>query len=296
MHGDARRWTWGCDRTGPPDWSNDRCGGPWRAGRLGAVRILQVTHATSVDWRLALVLIALVAIAAATSRVANLGLERQKGFAAARAVVQLTIVALVIAAVLSSLVWSVAFVVFMFGVASVTAQRRMRVPGKQLAWVAFALLIGAGPVIAISFGSGVVPLNGAGMIPIAGIVIGNTMTAAILAGRRAFDEVSRQMGLYEAGLALGLHSKDAALLVINPTASEGLLPALDSTRTVGLVTLPGAFVGVLLGGGTPVEAGAAQILVLVGILAAQALATAVLIRLVAQARVVRGDLHGRYPR
>jgi ABC-type iron transport system FetAB permease component len=38
------------------------------------------------------------------------------------------------------------------------------------------------------------------------------------------------------------------------------------------VTLPGAFVGVLLGGGSPLQAGAAQLLVLIGLLAAEVLA------------------------
>jgi putative ABC transport system permease protein len=71
---------------------------------------------------------------------------------------------------------------------------------------------------------------------------------------------------------------------------------LDQTRTVGLVTLPGAFIGVLLGGGTALQAGAAQVLVLLGLMAGQAITCAVLLRLVAQARVVRADLAATYPR
>jgi len=34
-------------------------------------------------------------------------------------------------------------------------------------------------------------------------------------------------------------------------AALALVPGLDQTRTVGLVTLPGAFVGVLLAGASP---------------------------------------------
>ena len=141
-----------------------------------------------------------------------------------------------------------------------------------------------------------IPLNGAGIIPIAGIVIGNAMTAATLTGRRAFDELSAHHGSYEAAVALGLPSPEAAHLVIQPSAREALMPGLDQTRTVGLVTLPGAFIGVLLGGGTAVEAGAAQVLVLIALLAAQAITAAALLRLVAGAHVVRGDLRASYPR
>lgn len=54
--------------------------------------------------------------------------------------------------------------------------------------------------------------------------------------------------------------------------------------------------GVFLGGGTALEAGAAQVLVLIGLLAAQAVTTASVLRLIATGRVVRGDLRDIYPR
>lgn len=248
------------------------------------------------DWRLAAVLALLVGVAVTASRLGRLGVGREQVVAAVRAVAQLAAVSLVIAAALRSPAWSSAFVLLMFVVASVTAAGRVGVPRAQLPWVMSAVAAGALPVLAVVLGSGVVPLNGAGLIPVAGIVIGNTMTAATLAGRRAFDEIGGRFGSYEAGLALGMTSGEAAYEVISPTAREALTPGLDQTRTVGLVTLPGAFIGVLLGGGTPLEAGAAQVLVLVGVMAGQAITAAVLLRLVAAGRLVRADLADRYPR
>jgi putative ABC transport system permease protein len=248
------------------------------------------------DWRLAVVLVALVAIAVAASYVGHLGVGREHLTAAARAVVQLAVVASVIAATLKSLVLSFGFVLLMFAVATATSARRIGVPRRHVPWVGAAILAGATPVLLLSIGSGVIPFEGAGLIPIAGIVIGGMMTAATLSGRRACDELTAQRGVYEAGLALGLPSREAAYLVIEPTAREALTPGLDQTRTVGLVTLPGAFVGVLLGGGTPVQAGSAQILVLVGLMAGQAVTAAVLLRLVASAKVVRRDLQEVFPR
>jgi putative ABC transport system permease protein len=47
---------------------------------------------------------------------------------------------------------------------------------------------------------------------------------------------------------------------------------------------------VLLGGGTPVEAAAAQVLVLIGLMAGQAITCAVLLRVIAPGRVRRRDL------
>lgn len=260
---------------------------PAAAGSAGTV---------SPDWRLAVVLVLLVAVAVAASVVGRLGVERTQVVAAVRAVLQLGLVSLVIATVLGSVWWSLAFVLVMFVVASVTSTGRIGTPRDQLPWVAFAIACGAGPVLGLVFASGVVPFNGPGIIPIAGIVVGNMMTAATLTGRRAYDEIAGKFGTYEAGLALGMTSPEAAFEVVQPTAREALTPGLDQTRTVGLVTLPGAFIGVLLGGGTPLEAGAAQILVLIGLMAGQAVTSAVLLRLVAAARVVRRDLVPTYPR
>lgn len=249
-----------------------------------------VTATPAADWRLAAVLVVLTAVAAVTSRLAHLGVEREQVVAAVRAVVQLAVVSLVIAAVLRSVGLSFAFVALMFVVATVTSTQRVGAPRAQLPWVGTAVAAGAVPVVGLILGSGVIPLNGAGVIPIAGIVIGNAMTAATLTGRRAFDELEAGRGAYEAALALGLRAPDAALLVLQPSARESLTPGLDQTRTVGLVTLPGAFIGVLLGGGSAIEAGAAQVLVLIGLMAAQAITTATLLRLVARGLVVRQGL------
>jgi putative ABC transport system permease protein len=51
---------------------------------------------------------------------------------------------------------------------------------------------------------------------------------------------------------------------------------------VGLVTLPGAFVGMLLGGASPVEAGAAQLFVPVALMAVQVVAVALVLELFAR--------------
>jgi putative ABC transport system permease protein len=252
--------------------------------------------AVAPDWRLAVVLVALLVLAVAAAILGRLGTEREYVTAGLRAVTQLALVSLVIAAALADVWWSLAFVLLMFAVATVTSTGRIRTPRSQLPWVALAIASGIVPVLGLIFASGVVPFNGAGIIPIAGIVVGNMMTAATLTGRRAFDELEGHFGSYEAGLAIGMTSPEAAFEVVAPTAREALTPGLDQTRTVGLVTLPGAFVGVLLGGGTPLEAGAAQILVLFGLMAGQAITSAVLLRLVAAARLVRRDLVATYPR
>jgi uncharacterized protein (TIGR00245 family) len=239
--------------------------------------------------RLAVALVALTVLAVAAGRASGTGQDRPVLVAALRATLQLAAVSAVLLAVVESLVLSLAFVLLMVAVATITAAGRvtgltLRAPGavSRTLWTALPIVGGAAPVVALVLGSGTVPLRGTAVIPVAGIIIGGAMTATSLAGRRLRDELTGRRGEVEAALALGFLRRDAVLLVGRPVAGTALVPALDQTRTVGLVTLPGAFVGVLLGGGTPLQAGAAQLLVLVGLLAAEVLAVWAVTELVAR--------------
>jgi len=239
-------------------------------------------------WQLGVALAALVVIAVVASVIGRLGTGRQSAVAAVRAVVQLGAVAAVILVVVRHWWATVLFVLVMLGVATWTSARRMS-EGRG-GWTAgIAILAGTVPVLAVVLVSGAVPLTGIAVVPIAGIVIGGAMSATSVAGRRALDQLSLRRGEYEAALSLGLVPRDAALVVVRATATEALVPALDQTRTVGLVTLPGAFVGVLLGSGDPVRAGAAQVLVLVGLLAAETVAVLTVVELVARGHIRRDE-------
>ncbi|GAA1855370.1 ABC transporter permease [Pseudonocardia ailaonensis] len=241
-----------------------------------------------VGWQLGVALAALVLLAVVVGVLGKLGTGRAAVLAAVRAVVQLGLVATVILAVVRSWWATVAFVLVMFGVASWTSARRMT-PGRSGLLAGVAIAAGTVPVLAIVLGSGAVPLTGIAVVPIAGIVIGGAMTATSVAGRRALDQLAARRGEYEAALSLGFLPRDAALLVVRESATDALVPALDQTRTVGLVTLPGAFVGVLLGSGDPVRAGAAQVLVLIGLLAAETIAVLAAVELVARSRIRRTE-------
>jgi putative ABC transport system permease protein len=225
-------------------------------------------------------LVALVAVAAAAAMIGQLGVGRAVVTASGRAVLQLAVVSVVIAGVLRSPWATAAFVLLMLSVAVVTSARR--VSSIRHGWPVVAPIVaGVLPVGGAVLLAGTMPLTTIAVLPIAGILIGGAMTATSLAGRRALDELRQRHGEYEAALALGFTPRDAALEICRPTAGRALVPALDQTRTVGLVTLPGAFVGVMLGGGSAVQAGATQILVLIALLAVEAVAVTGAVELVA---------------
>jgi hypothetical protein len=83
------------------------------------------TTAPDPDWRLAVVFLLLVIIAASILRFADLGVDRDHITAAALAVLQLAVVATVIATVMESLWWSLAFVLLMLVVATGTSHQRI---------------------------------------------------------------------------------------------------------------------------------------------------------------------------
>jgi putative ABC transport system permease protein len=213
--------------------------------------------------------------------------------AAVRCVVQLAAVSLVIRFALGSMVWTLVFVGGMVTVAAATSARRITGSLRPVAWMALPILAGVVPAVGLSLASQVVPAEPIAVLPSAGILVGGAMSAATLAGRRTKDELTGQHGQYEAALALGLTRRQSVGLVARSAAGLALVPGLDQTRTVGLVTLPGAFVGVLLSGASPLQAGVAQTYVLIALLAVQAISAAVTVELIASARLVAPGLELR---
>jgi putative ABC transport system permease protein len=231
--------------------------------------------------RLTLVVVVCAGLAAAVNQRGHLGHGRDDLLAALRASVQLVAVGLLIAAVLGSWWLTLGFVILMLSVASLTAGRRLNPKGRW--WFAAApVVMGAVPVAGGLMLSGLIPRQTIAVVPIVGILIGGAMTATTLAGKRALDALRTRHGEYEAALSIGLLPRDSALLIARDDASLALVPGLDQTRTVGLVTLPGAFVGMLLGGASPLQAAAVQLVVLVALLLVQAIAVLVTVELVAR--------------
>lgn len=237
---------------------------------------------------LALALILLVVLLA--HAYARTGLAREAFTAALRSVLQLGIAALVIAAAIQHLVTSLLVILLMFVMAAVTTTGRIGAERRCTPWAGLAIASGLVPVVGILLLSTAVPLTGIALIPVCGILIGNAMSGHTLFGRRAFSALHDELGQYEAYLSVGLESRAAVSEITHRRIPEGLVTGLDGVRTAGVVTLPGAFIGVLLGGGSPAQAAVAQVLVLFGIMAVQAVTVVVEERLIARRLIVPADL------
>lgn len=220
-----------------------------------------------------ILLAVLLALAAVVWRTALGRPPVQMLLAGARALVQLAAVALAIAWLSDKGAWAFAFVTLMFVVGVWTSGHRVAPDGR---WWMAALPLAAGviPVAGLMFAFGVVPFSALAIIAVLGQQIGGAMATVTLAGRRVRDELALRNGEVEAAVALGFEWPAARLLVGRDVAGEAVLPSIDQARTAGLVTLPGAFVGMILGGAAPLDAGLIQLLVLVSLLLVNASAAA----------------------
>jgi len=240
-------------------------------------------------WQVALALTLLLAMALLAHRVAGYGLVVPSLVAGLRALAQLAVVALLIKAAVSNLALSWLLVAVMFAMGVLTTGRRVEAL-RAWPWAALAMGAGVAPVLVVVFATGAIPWEGIAIIPVAGIVVGNAMTGHTLVGRRSFAALREEKSQYEACLSLGMLPAQAITESIHRRAPEALLPGLDQIKTSGVVTLPGAFIGVMLGGGSPVQAATAQALVLFGIMAAQTITVGVAERLIAARRLLPTDL------
>ncbi|WP_160318894.1 ABC transporter permease [Arthrobacter sp. ERGS1:01] len=215
--------------------------------------------------------------------------------AGVRALLQLAAVALVIAWLADRGAWAFAFVALMFVVGVWTSGHRVAPEGRW--WVAaIPLAAGVIPVAALMFAAGVLPFSALAIIAVMGQQIGGAMSTVTLSGRRIRDELVLRRGEVEAAVALGFQWPAARLMVGRGVAGEAVLPSVDQTRTAGLVTLPGAFVGMILGGAAPLDAGLIQLLVLISLLVVNATAaTATLWLSCRGAWVAAGRLNGAFP-
>jgi putative ABC transport system permease protein len=142
----------------------------------------------------------------------------------------------------------------MVGVAAITVRRRApEVPGiARLAFVATAA--SAALSLLVVFGLRIYPNAGRAIVPIAGMMIGNSIGSTVVAARRIIAELSDRRAEVEARLALGQPWQEASKPFVRVALRTALTSQIESTKAVGLVFLPGAMTGLLLAGADPVDA------------------------------------------
>jgi len=235
---------------------------------------LAVTSTTDVSLGQLAGALALIAIAIAVSIWWKADLERDIVVAVVRSFIQLTAIGYVITFVFDQntvfLVVALLAIMVLFG--AFTARHRARKVPHSFWPLLTALGLAAVATVGVVVGLGVFPATPRFMVPVGGMVIGNSMTAAAVALNRLGDEVESGARQIEATLALGATSAEAAAPIVRRSLRSGMITLVDSTKTTGVVFFPGTMVGSLLAGASPTAAVRLQLILLWVLLGAVAVA------------------------
>ncbi len=208
----------------------------------------------------------------------QLGLAKSLGIAAVRMVVQLLLVGYVLSWVFAlENPWVVFFVALMMsaiaGHASVNRTRR-RFPA--IYWHSLLSILASSAFVTSLLVEGIIQIdpwyNPQYVIPLLGMVLGNTLTGTSLALDRFMEDLVRQRSQIESLLALGATRWEAAGDTVREALRTGMIPTINSMMVVGLVSLPGMMTGQILGGVAPTDAVRYQLVIYFTIAAGTALA------------------------
>jgi putative ABC transport system permease protein len=225
--------------------------------------------------------VALVAIAFLVVVRERLGLGREVLIASVRAAVQLLAVGALLLLLFEhtglpgALLWVTAMVLL----AGRVAGRRARGLRGATKVATLGIAAGTGATLGLLLLARVIDSSGRVVVPVGGMVVTGAMQGASLTLQRMRDEVTAGRPAVEARLALGLDGHRAFGPHLRTALRSALIPAIDGTKVVGLISLPGATVGLLLAGVAPLTAIRYQVVVMYMLLGAAAVSAVVAGRL-----------------
>lgn len=210
----------------------------------------------------------MMAIAIAIASWQNLGLSKMLAIATGRTIIQLLGVGIFLAFIFETRnpFAILAVLIGMVTIAATVARNRIdRELPKLLKWVWIAIFISG--LVTMTYVNLLVIdpepwYDPRYLIPLTGIVLGNAMTAASIAGERMVNALRNHRVEIETHLSLGATPAQAIQAYRQASIKAGLIPTINAMMVVGLVTLPGIITGQILAGADPLTAAIYQILIM----------------------------------
>jgi putative ABC transport system permease protein len=199
----------------------------------------------------------------------KLGLGNDIFIAGIRAVIQLFIIGYVLSYViqLDNVLVTLAMVLFIVFNAGFNAHQRSDGIPHSLTISLFSISIGTAVTLVILVLSGAIEWLPSQIVPITGMIASNAMVAIGLTFQSLNSKFADQRQQVLEKLSLGANEKQASMSIIRASVKTGMSPSIDSTKTVGLVSLPGMMSGLIFAGVEPTEAIRYQIVVMFMIIA-----------------------------
>ncbi|WP_017653811.1 ABC transporter permease [Fortiea contorta] len=204
--------------------------------------------------------VGLMAIAIGLSAWEKLGLELNIALATGRTILQLLVFGYVfdIIFALNNSVAVLATLAVMLTITAIVARNRIsqKIP-RLLPWVWGSMLFSTAVTVFYTNFLIIQPerwYEPRYVIPLAGIVLGNAMNAAAIAGERLVNTINASPSEIETHLSLGATPQQAVNQYRQDAIRAGLIPTLNQMMIIGMVALPPVTTGQLLGGVQPLDA------------------------------------------
>ncbi|ODS10888.1 ABC transporter permease [Vibrio scophthalmi] len=213
------------------------------------------------------------------SRQLQLCIEKELFVSIGRMFVQLFLVGLYLEYLfqINSLTINLAWLLVMLLIGASAIVSKTNLPKKMLLLpTALGLLIGLLPILALICLTVIRPTpvyNAQYLIPLAGMLLGNSLSGNIVALQNLFSSFEQRKAEYEGAIALGASPKFATLPFVREAIQKSLAPSLASMSTMGIVTLPGMMTGQILGGASPMIAIKYQLMIMVAIFVVLSIST-----------------------
>jgi putative ABC transport system permease protein len=193
----------------------------------------------------------------------KLKLEKEIVIGVVRAVIQLIVVGYLLNYIfgLKSPLFTTFLLLFMLLNAAYNAAKRGKEIKNGVGISFIAIALGTLITLTILVVSGTIKYESYQVIPISGMIISNAMVALGLCYRHMTLDFKNKREEVETKLSLGADLLPASREIIKDSIKTGMLPTIDSAKTLGIVSLPGMMTGLILAGTSPVEAIKYQIMV-----------------------------------
>jgi len=205
----------------------------------------------------------------------KLGLGNDILIAGVRALIQLFIIGYILEYIFAvdNFLLTLVMVLFMVFNASYNAHQRSEGIPHSLIISLTAIAIATAITLSILVFSGSIEWIPPQIVPVTGMIASNAMVSIGLTFRSLNSKFTDQRQQVLEKLALGANERQASATVIRESIKTGMAPSIDSTKTVGLVSLPGMMSGLIFAGVNPTVAIRYQIVIMFMLISANSISS-----------------------
>ncbi|HID47401.1 MAG TPA: iron export ABC transporter permease subunit FetB [Methanothermococcus okinawensis] len=210
-----------------------------------------------------------ILIAVVLSIKEKIGLEREILYAAFLALIQLIMLGYVLTYVFQYGDMILTYVILLIMVLTATYIVNSKVSNKingssskMFLYIFLTLLTVTLFTLTIWRLSYIVPYKPRYIIPLMGMIVGNSMNTVHLALDKVIDHIKSNRDMLWGYLALGASEFQALKPFMKVAITSAVIPKMNMTKSVGIIFIPGTMTGMLLSGADPLYAAKIQVIIM----------------------------------